>query len=131
MVVPTFCATSSTLTFSTNTYRTYIPYPPLSSSSPLAACPHYLPVQKPIQIYLKLSITASKTFSRTEPSIPLSWVDENACGGEIGSVRLQSSSPKHKARHSVVKKKKLYSDRAAEQASEKKTQKQIHTFLYI
>jgi len=42
-------------------------------------------------------------------------VNENACAGEIGSVSLQSSSPKHKARHSVAKK-KLDLDRVAELA---------------
>jgi hypothetical protein len=69
MVVPSFCATSShqhstpqpaELTFST---------PPVSSSSPLVACPDYLPVQKPVKTYSKLT-TTSKTFSSTEPSIP-------------------------------------------------------------
>jgi hypothetical protein len=71
MVVPTVCTTSrrshSTpqlieLTFST---------PPVSSSSPLVACPDYLPLQKPSKTYSKLSITTSKTFSSTEPSINL------------------------------------------------------------
>ena len=69
MVVPTVSATSSRshstqtpteLTFST---------PPLRSSSPLVACPDYLPVQKPNRTYLKLSITASRIFSSTEPTI--------------------------------------------------------------
>jgi len=59
-----------------------------------------------------LSITASKTFSSTEPCIPHSHVNENACGGELGSFSLQSSSPKRKAWHSVVK--KLDLDRVAE-----------------
>jgi hypothetical protein len=104
MVVPTLGATSSRshstpqpteLTFST---------PPVSSSSPLFGCPDYLPVQKPIKTYSKLSITTSRTFSSTGPSIPLGHVNENACGGEFGSVSIQSSSPKHKARHSVLKK---------------------------
>ena len=71
VVVPTVCATTShshstpeptELTFSTS---------PVSSSSPLVACPDYLPVQKPIKMYSKLSILTSKTFSSTEPSIPL------------------------------------------------------------
>jgi len=59
-----------------------------------------------------LSITESKTFSSTQPFIPRGCVNENACGGELGSVSLQSSSPKHKAWHSVVKKVDL--DRVAE-----------------
>ena len=91
MAVPTVCATTShshstpeptELTFST---------PPVSSSSPLVACPDYLPVQKPIKTYSKLSIMTSKTFSSTEPSIPLGRVNENACGGELGSVSLLRS----------------------------------------
>jgi len=118
MVVPTFCATSSNshstpqpseLTFST---------PPVSSLSPLVACPDYLPVQKPIKTYSKLSITASKTFSSTEPSIPHDCVNENACGGELGSISIQSSSPKRKARHSLLK--KLDLDRVAELAPREK-----------
>ena len=95
MVVPTFCAASShshsapqptELTFST---------PPVSSSSPLVAWPNYLPVQKPMKTYSKLSITESETFSSTEPSIPLGRVNENVCGGELGRISLQPSSPKH------------------------------------
>jgi len=93
MVVPTFCATfphshsilqHRELTFSS---------PPVSSSSPLVVCPDYLHVQKPIKTYSKLSIMTSKTLWSTEPSIPLGRVNENACGGELGSVSLQSSSP--------------------------------------
>ena len=126
LVVPTFCATSSNshstpqpseLTFST---------PPVSSLSPLVACPDYLPVQKPIKTYSKLSITASKTFSSTEPSIPHGCVNENACGGELGSISIQSSSPKRKARHSLLK--KLDLDRVAELAPrEKKLYNMIRT----
>jgi hypothetical protein len=84
----------------------------MSSLSPLVACPVYLPVQKPIKTYSKLSTLASKTFSNTEPSVPLGCVNENACGGELGSVSLQSSSPQHKARHFVLE--KLDLDRVAE-----------------
>ena len=97
------------LTFST---------PPVSSSSPLVACPDYLPVQKPIKTYSRLSTTTSKTFSSTEPSIPHGCVNENACGGELGSVSLQSSSPKRKARQSILK--KLDLDRVAELTPRKK-----------
>ena len=76
MVVPTFCATtlhthSTTLTFCT---------PPVSSSSPLLACPDYLPVQKTIKTYSKLSIwTSSKIFSSTEPSIAKHLLNNSNC----------------------------------------------------
>ena len=114
MVVPTFCATTSHSHSTTLTFCT----PPVSSS-PLLACPDYLPVQKPIKTCSKLYITtSSKTFSSTEPSIPLVHVNENACGGELGSVSFQSSSPKSKARHSVLK--KLDLDRVAELTPRKK-----------
>jgi len=76
----------------------------MSSSSPLVACTDYFPVQKPVKTCSKLSITASKTFSSTEPSITLGCVNKIACGGELRSFSLQNSSPKHKARHSVLKK---------------------------
>ena len=65
-----------------------------------------------------MSITTSKTFSSTESSIPLGLVNENTCGGELGSVSLQSSSPKRKARHSVLK--NLDLDRVAELTPMKK-----------
>jgi len=103
MVVPTFCAASShshsaplptELTFST---------PPVSCLSPLVASPDYLAVQKPMKTYSKLSVMESETFSSTEPSIPLGHVNANACGGELGRISLQCSSPKRKARHSVLK----------------------------
>jgi hypothetical protein len=58
-----------------------------------------------------LSITASKTFSSREPSTPLGSVNKIAVVENSG-VSLQSSSPKHKARHSVLK--KLDLDRVAE-----------------
>jgi len=92
--------------------------PPVSSSSPLVASPDYLSVQKPIKTYSKLSITTPKTFSNTEPSILLGRVNENACGGELGSISLQSSSPKGKARHSILK--KLDLDRVDELTLRKK-----------
>ena len=47
---------------------------------------------------------ASETFSSTEPSILLVRINENACGGGLGSVSLRSSSPKRKARHFIQKK---------------------------
>jgi len=80
MVVPTFCATLSHSHSAPKPTELTFPIPPMSSSSPLVACPDNLPVQKPIKTYFKLSITASKTFSSTEPSIPLGCVYENACG---------------------------------------------------
>ena len=112
MVVPTFCATSSHSYSAPKPQELPVPTSPMSSSSPLVACTDYLPVYKPIKTYFKLSITVSKTFSSTEPAIPHGCVNESACGGELGSVSLQSSSPKHKAWHSVVK--KLDLDRVAE-----------------
>jgi len=82
--------------------------------------PHQLllPDQKPIKTYSKLSITTSKIFSSTEASIHLGCVNKNACGGELGSISLHSSSPKRKARHSVLKKFDL--DRVAELTPRKK-----------
>jgi len=53
-----------------------------------------------------------------EPSIPPGHINKNACGGELGSFSLQSSSPKCKARHSVLK--KLDLDRVAELTPRKK-----------
>ena len=67
MVVPTFCATSSHSRLAPKPTELTFPIPPMSSSSPLVACPNYLPVQKPIKPYSKLSVTASKTFSSTFP----------------------------------------------------------------
>jgi len=86
MVVPTVSATFSHSHSAPKPREFTFPFPPMSSSSPLVACSDYLPVQKPIKTYSKLFITASKTFSSTEPSIPLGCVNENACGGELGSV---------------------------------------------
>jgi len=63
---------------------------------------------------------ASKTFSSTDPSIPHGRVNENACGGELGSISIQSSSPKRKARPSL--RKKLDLDRVAEFTPRKKKQ---------
>jgi len=118
MLVPTLCATTSHSHSTPQPTKLGFSTPPVSSSSPLVACPDYLPVQKPIKTYSKLSITTSKTFSSTGPSISLGLVTENACGGELGSVSLQSSSSKRKARHSVLK--KLDLDRVAELTPRKK-----------
>jgi hypothetical protein len=100
MVVPTFCSTPS--------HPHSTPQPTelnlsVSSSSPLIASPDYLPVQKPIKTYYKLSIRVSTIFSIAEPSIPHGYVNLNACGGELEGVSLQSSFPKRKARHFVLK----------------------------
>jgi hypothetical protein len=59
---------------------------------------------------------ASKTFSSTEPSIPLGCVNENAC--ELRSISPQSSSLKHTARPSVLK--KLDLDKVADLTPRKK-----------
>ena len=58
-----------------------------------------------------LSTMTSKIFSSTEPFILFGFVNKNACGGELGSISLQSSSSKHKARHFVLT--KLVLDRVA------------------
>jgi len=84
----------------------------MSSSSPLVAFTDYLPVQKPVNNYSTLSTMTSKIFSSTEPSIPFGCVNENACGTELGSIILQSSSSKRKASHFVPT--KLVFDRVAE-----------------
>jgi hypothetical protein len=84
----------------------------MSSSSPLVDCTDYVPAQKPIKTYSALSTMTSKMFSSTEPSIPFGRVNENACGEELGSISLQSSSSKCKARLSVPT--KLVLDRVAE-----------------
>ena len=118
MVGPTFCATSSHSYSAPKPTELTFPIPPLNFSSPIVACPDYLLVQKPIKTYSKLSIMASKTFSRTELSIPFSCINENACGGELGSISLQNSSPKRKTRPSVLK--KLDLDRVAELTPKKK-----------
>jgi len=48
--------------------------------------------------------TATNKFSDKETSFPVSVVHENACGGELGSIKPQMSSQKCKAYHSVIKK---------------------------
>ena len=125
MVVPTFCATSSHSHSTPQPTELTFCTPPVSSSSLLVACPDYLPVQKPLKTYSKLYVTASKTFSSTEPTIPLGCVNENACGGELRSVSLQSSSPKRKARRSVLK--ELDLDRVAELTPRKK---KLHKMIW-
>jgi hypothetical protein len=72
-----------------------------------------------------LSILTSKIFSSTEPSIPFGCVNENACGRELGSISLQSSS-KWKARHCLQT--KVVLDRVAELTPRnKKLHKMIQT----
>jgi hypothetical protein len=83
----------------------------MSSSSPHVVCPE-------TYSYSKLSISTSKIFSSTEPSIRLGYANENACGGELGSISLHSSFPKCKAKNSVLKKFDL--DRVAELTPRKK-----------
>jgi len=110
-VVSTFYATPSHSHSAPKPTEFTFPIPPISYSSPLVACTDYLPVQKAITTYSKLSITASKTFSSTEPSILLGSVNEIACGGEeLRSFSLQSTSPKCKARHSVLKKSLIWTE---------------------
>ena len=78
VAVPTLCATTSHSHSTPQPTEPSFSTLPVSSSSHLVACPDYLPVQKPIKTYSKLSITTSKTCSSTEPSIPLGHVNENA-----------------------------------------------------
>jgi hypothetical protein len=78
MAVPTLCATTSHSHSTPQPTESSFSTLPVSSSSGLVACPDYLPVQKPIKTYSKLSITPSKSCSSTEPSIPLGRVNENA-----------------------------------------------------
>jgi hypothetical protein len=59
-----------------------------------------------------LSTTTSKIFSNTKLTIPFGCCNENACGRELGSNSLQSTSSKRKASHFVPS--KLVLDRVAE-----------------
>jgi len=49
MVVPTVSGTSSHSHSTPTPTEPTLPTPPMSSSSPLLACPDYLPVQKPVK----------------------------------------------------------------------------------
>ena len=48
--------------------------------------------------------TATNKFLDNETSFPVGVVHKNACSGEIGSIKPQTSSQKCKGRHSVLKK---------------------------
>jgi hypothetical protein len=48
--------------------------------------------------------TATNTFSDKETPFPAGVIHENACSGELGSIKPQTSSLKRKACHSVLKK---------------------------
>jgi hypothetical protein len=52
----------------------------------------------------QLPPTASDTFSNKETPIPVGSTNESACDGELGSMKLQTSSQKRKACYSVLKK---------------------------
>ena len=89
---------------------------------------HLLPVQKSIETYSLLSTATSQIFLSIDPSIPCGCVNETACGGDLGSISLQSSSSKRKARHFVLM--KLVLDRVAELTPRnKKLYKMIQTRL--
>ena len=60
----------------------------------------------------------TSTVSKGDTSFPLVSANESASGEELGSVNLQSSSPKRKARHSLIK--KLGLDRVAKLTPRKK-----------
>ena len=77
---------------------------------------------KHIQIHLVTSLHSvispdmllpaeTSTFSNEDTSSPLGCANESASGGELGSVNLQSSSPKRTAWHSLIK--ELSLDRVA------------------
>jgi len=115
---------------------------PSSSSS---SCEDYLHVLVPTKTYSKKSKTSvtkepiqihsdtsshsfispdmsvpaeTSTFSKEDTSFPLVSASESASGEELGSVNLQSSSPKRKARYSLIK--DLGLDRVAKLTPSKK-----------
>jgi len=45
----------------------------------------------------------TSTFSKEDTSFPLVFANESASGEELRSVNLQSSSPKRKVQHSLIK----------------------------
>lgn len=55
--------------------------------------------------YLQLYPLTSRNqyFFKEDTSFPLGSANESASSGEIGSFNPQSSSPKHKAQHSIIK----------------------------
>jgi hypothetical protein len=73
----------------------------LVTKEPVAA---QLPTSLPSGISPDLSLPAeTSTFSDEDTSFLLGCANESACGGELGSINLQSSSPKCKVRHSLLK----------------------------
>jgi hypothetical protein len=64
MVVSTVSTTSSRSHLTPTPTELILATPPMSFSPPLVACLDYLPVQKPVKTYSKLSIMASKTKSQ-------------------------------------------------------------------
>jgi hypothetical protein len=125
MVVLTFCASTLHSYSAPLPVKPTVSIPPVSTSAPLVACADYLPVQKPIKTYSNMSITASKTYLSAELSIPHGCDNENACGEELGSINLQCSSPKCKARCSILK--TLDLDRVGELTPRKKLCDMIQT----
>jgi hypothetical protein len=79
----------------------------------LDASTFHLTVQKPTEIYTKISITVSNTF--LGKIMPFACPNENACGGELRSISPQSFSPVQ-ARHSVLQ--QLDLDRVAKWSQE-------------
>ena len=88
-----FLCSTHTLTFSTKTYRTYLPFPSYAFLITTCCLYTYLPVPKPLNTYSKLSLMHPKHFQVQS----LGCANKNVCGGELGSI-----SPK--ARLSVPKK---------------------------
>ena len=85
--------------------------------------------EEPVQIHSDTSLPSfispdmsvpaeTCTFSQEDTSFSLVSASESASGEELGSVNLQSSSPKHKAWHSLIK--DLGLDRVAKLTPRKK-----------
>jgi hypothetical protein len=61
-------------------------------------------ISLPLLIYPDMSLPAETSTSlKEDTSFPLGSADEIASGGELQSVNLQSSLPKHKAQHFYIK----------------------------
>jgi hypothetical protein len=100
-----------TLTFSTTTCRIYLLYLSYEFFD-TTCCLYRLPSCPEINWNLFQDVhNGIQKFLSTESSIFLGCGNENSCGGELGSISPKSSSPKCKARHSILK--KLDLDRVA------------------
>ena len=75
-------------------------------------------ISLPSSVSPDISLPAEASTLKEDTSFPLGSSDEIASGGELGSINLQSSSPKRKARRSLIK--ELGLDRVAELTPRKK-----------